>query len=51
VSCATCHGSGYSTTSFAAATHNNGVINIASTPGWNASTRSCSNSCHGSKSW
>jgi len=53
VACGTCHGTGYSSTSFNVATHNNGVINIASgtTPGWNATTRSCSNSCHGSKSW
>jgi mono/diheme cytochrome c family protein len=51
VSCGTCHGTGYSNTTVNAATHANGVTNIASTPGWNASSRSCSNSCHGSHSW
>jgi len=50
-SCATCHGTGYSTTAFNPATHNNGVRNIVNTIGWNASNRSCSNSCHGSESW
>jgi mono/diheme cytochrome c family protein len=50
-SCATCHGTGYSTTTVNAATHNNGVKNIVSTIGWNATNRSCSNSCHGTHSW
>jgi fibronectin type 3 domain-containing protein len=49
--CATCHGTGYSSTTVNAATHANGIINMATTIGWNASSRSCSNSCHGSKSW
>jgi len=49
--CATCHGTGYSTTSVNAATHNNGVKNLTTTIGWTASSRSCSNSCHGRKSW
>ena len=49
--CATCHGSGYSSTTVNAATHNNGVKNIVTTIGWNATTRSCSNSCHGSNKW
>jgi mono/diheme cytochrome c family protein len=49
--CATCHGAGYSTTAVNSATHANGVVNIASTPGWNPTTRSCSNSCHGSERW
>jgi hypothetical protein len=34
-----------------AATHNNGVVNLTSTIGWNATSRSCSNSCHGSHNW
>ena len=51
ISCATCHGSGYSTTAVNSATHNNGVKNLTSTIGWTAATRSCSNSCHGRKSW
>jgi DnaJ-class molecular chaperone len=49
--CATCHGSGYSTTAVNAATHNNGVKNLTTTIGWNTTTRSCSNSCHGTKAW
>jgi mono/diheme cytochrome c family protein len=49
--CATCHGSGYSTTAVNTATHNNGVKNLTTTIGWNATSRSCSNSCHSSKSW
>jgi hypothetical protein len=27
------------------------VKNLTTTIGWNATTRSCSNSCHGSRSW
>lgn len=49
--CATCHGTGYSTTAVNSATHSNGVKNLTTTIGWNATSRSCSNSCHGSKSW
>ncbi|WP_246545666.1 c-type cytochrome [Pelotalea chapellei] len=51
VACATCHGSGYSTTAFNAATHANGVKNIVTTIGWNSTSRSCSNSCHGKETW
>jgi hypothetical protein len=29
----------------------NGVKNVTTTIGWNATSRSCANSCHGSKSW
>lgn len=50
-SCATCHGTGYSTTAVNATVHANGVKNLTTTIGWNATNRSCSNSCHGSKSW
>lgn len=51
-SCSSCHGSGFSSTTVNAATHNNGVKNVVTTIGWNASTRTCSsNSCHGSESW
>lgn len=50
-SCASCHGTGYSTTAVNAATHANGAINLSTTIGWNAGSRSCSNSCHGSKGW
>jgi mono/diheme cytochrome c family protein len=51
ISCAVCHGSGYGTTTVNAATHNNGVKNVASTTGWNATARSCANSCHGTERW
>jgi hypothetical protein len=50
-SCSTCHGTGYSSTTVSSATHNDGVKNVATTIGWNATSRSCSNSCHGTKSW
>ena len=50
-SCATCHGTGYSSTTVNAATHINGVTDVSGTSGWNATTQSCSNSCHGSRSW
>lgn len=51
LSCSTCHGSGFSSTTVNTATHNNGVKNVVTTIGWNASTRTCSNSCHGSEKW
>jgi mono/diheme cytochrome c family protein len=51
IACASCHGTGYSTTSFNAATHNNGVKNIATNTGWNSATRTCANACHGKESW
>lgn len=51
VTCNTCHGTGYSTTTVNAATHNNGVKNLTTTIGWNATSRNCSNSCHGRQSW
>ena len=50
-SCATCHGSGYSSTGVNAATHNNGVKNIVTTIGWSATNRNCANSCHGTERW
>ncbi|MGE5809215.1 MAG: c-type cytochrome [Nitrospirota bacterium] len=51
VSCGTCHGTGYSSTTVNTATHNNGVVNVSTAIGWNPSTRSCSNSCHGTERW
>jgi mono/diheme cytochrome c family protein len=51
IACATCHGAGYSSTAVNAATHNNGTKNLTTTIGWNTASRSCSNSCHGSRSW
>ncbi len=49
-SCATCHGTGYSSTTVNTATHANGVNNVT-TSIWNATSRSCAASCHGSRSW
>lgn len=51
LSCSKCHGTGYSSTSATAATHMNGVKNITSNVGWKPASRTCANSCHGSKSW
>jgi len=52
VSCGTCHGTGYSSTTVNAATHNNGVKNVdVAATGWNVTKRTCSNSCHGTKTW
>jgi hypothetical protein len=51
ISCSVCHGSGYSPTTVDSTTHMNGMINIAGGIGWNAASRSCSPSCHGSQNW
>ena len=51
VSCASCHGTGYTPTSVVATLHQNGVKNLASNTGWNSTARSCSNSCHGRETW
>jgi hypothetical protein len=50
-SSSSCHGAGYSTKTVDATRHNNGVRNLVSTIGWNASRRSCSNSCHSTENW
>jgi hypothetical protein len=50
-SCSSCHGTGYSSTTVNAATHNNGTSNVTTTIGWSASSRSCANACHGTASW
>jgi hypothetical protein len=34
-----------------AATHFNGQKEVVSTTGWNATNRTCSNSCHGRETW
>lgn len=49
--CATCHGTGYSSTTVNTATHLNGVVNVVNTINWNPTTQSCSPSCHGTRSW
>jgi cytochrome c len=51
VSCAACHGSGFSTTTVNDAVHNNGVKNLVAAIGWKAAGRTCSNSCHKTESW
>jgi hypothetical protein len=51
IACSKCHGTGYSNTTVNTATHNNGVKDIVTTIGWNATTRTCSNSCHGKHTW
>ena len=53
ISCSSCHGTGYSATTVNTATHNNGVVNLVSNIGWNATTRTCgSPGCHGGgRSW
>jgi len=51
LSCASCHGVGYSSTSVSAAGHNNGAVNLTSAIGWVSTSKTCSNSCHGKKSW
>ncbi len=50
-SCSICHGAGYSSTAVNAATHINGVIELVATVGWNAAARTCTNSCHGTRTW
>jgi hypothetical protein len=49
--CDRCHGTGYSSTTVNAATHNNGVKDVVSGLNFNATTRSCSPGCHGTRSW
>ncbi len=48
ISCGTCH-AGFTATS-AGPSHLNGAVDV-SAPGWNASTRSCANACHGTEQW
>jgi fibronectin type 3 domain-containing protein len=50
-SCATCHGTGYSSTTVNAATHMNGAKELNASIGWNAGARSCSPACHGTRGW
>ncbi len=53
IGCGTCHGSGYSSAAVILSLHVNGVKDIASgnPPGWSPATRSCTNSCHGTRYW
>ena len=50
-SCSTCHGAGYSSTTVNPVTHNNGIKDLVATIGWSATSRNCTNSCHGKQSW
>lgn len=49
-SCATCHGTGYSSTTTNAATHINGTKDVSISI-WNAATRSCASQCHAARAW
>jgi predicted CxxxxCH...CXXCH cytochrome family protein len=57
VGCQVCHGPGYSTTAVNKATHVDGtktIVTVTSGTGirsWNATTRSCQPSCHGTETW
>jgi hypothetical protein len=51
LSCSTCHGTGYSSTTVNTATHQNGVKDVVSSLNFNATTRSCSPGCHGTRTW
>jgi predicted CxxxxCH...CXXCH cytochrome family protein len=54
VVCSTCHGTGYSSTAVNKSLHVNGAKNAGgagSSITWNAATRSCAPSCHGSETW
>jgi hypothetical protein len=49
--CVSCHGSGYSRTTVNPATHDDGTRNVVAAAGWSPSSKTCSNSCHGTASW
>lgn len=49
--CGSCHGAGYTSSAVNAATHNNGVREVVASVGWNATSQTCANSCHGSGTW
>lgn len=53
--CADCHGTGYSRTTVSVNLHVNGLDDVggrgSSINGWNATTRSCSPTCHSSETW
>jgi hypothetical protein len=51
ISCSSCHGTGYSSTTVNAATHINGTTNLVSSLNFNATASSCSPACHGTRSW
>jgi predicted CxxxxCH...CXXCH cytochrome family protein len=51
ISCATCHGTGYTASAVAPATHVDGTRQLQPIVGWNAASRSCAPGCHGSETW
>ncbi|GEJ57086.1 CxxxxCH/CxxCH domain c-type cytochrome [Anaeromyxobacter diazotrophicus] len=53
VSCSYCHGGTYTSTTVDKTRHVNGVIEVNGSRirSWNASTRTCSPTCHGSETW
>jgi fibronectin type 3 domain-containing protein len=48
--CSTCHGTGYSSTTVNALTHNNGVKDVTISI-WIPATRSCAAQCHNARAW
>jgi predicted CxxxxCH...CXXCH cytochrome family protein len=50
IPCSRCH-TGYSGTSINPSLHVNGRKDVDPGTGWNPSTRSCANSCHGTEHW
>jgi predicted CxxxxCH...CXXCH cytochrome family protein len=48
--CSVCH-PGYTASTVNKATHLDGAKQVGGTSGWNATSRSCSNSCHGNERW
>ncbi len=51
ISCSTCHGTGYSSTTVNTATHANGTTDLMSSLNFNATASSCSPACHGTRTW
>jgi predicted CxxxxCH...CXXCH cytochrome family protein len=49
--CDACHPSGYTNTTTVAAYHDNGKKDLGPQAGWNATGRTCANSCHGKENW
>ena len=53
VSCGYCHASGYSSTTVSAALHVDGKLEVQGTRirTWNATTKACQPTCHGTETW
>ncbi|HET9752656.1 MAG TPA: CxxxxCH/CxxCH domain-containing protein, partial [Myxococcales bacterium] len=50
IACSRCH-TGYSSTAINPSLHVNGRKDVDPGTGWNATSRSCANSCHGTERW